>query len=271
MTNLTDFADCLRYVRMTFTIPHHPFAGSLPYSLGGAIRGKIGRVLSDRAARSGGVFHIIYEALFKEDPVHPRLKPFTLYILKKNRAIEVCFSLFGMSCDWHPYLYDVLCEVFRETVRIDKASFPLRAKKHLVQEEYFSFCQDKTRSDVTIELLTPLCLKHKDALSGHFDDFVKNIHIRVQNIAYYHGLDMTETCPDTSGTVLTAQTNVISWTRHSARTPGKTHVMVGYVGTLTFRGPIPDKIQLLLQLGEIIQVGGYTNFGLGKYIICVDS
>lgn len=271
------YINCFRAVRFRFIAHGHSFGQSLPPQFGTIIRGCLGRILQDKAQTNYPIWSLIYHTLFSQDATpdfYP--KPFALYVEPlDNYHVQIDFCLFGLACDWHPYVYQALCEIFIEPLRFKQYRFPLRTKSHHASEILLKYPCYQAIDSLRIALLSPLCLKTDNAYAGSFKNFLRNIILRLSRMAYYHTIDIdheiNQLYQEIDHIRIKTYTKPISWLHHSSRIPKKSYPIIGHIGDIVLQGHISEILWHILHLGELIQAGSYTNFGLGKYQICYDD
>jgi CRISPR-associated endoribonuclease Cas6 len=124
-----------------------------------------------------------------------------------------------------------------------------------------------------LRFVTPTRLKFDGNLSPkpEFHVFFRNLLRRISLLSYFHcgeelNLDFKGLIEEAKA-VKVQQENLswFDWERYSNRQETKMK-MGGFIGSITFKGDFKEFIPFLL-LGEYINVGKGTSFGLGKYKI----
>ena len=124
---------------------------------------------------------------------------------------------------------------------------------------------------ITVRYLTPtrITFDHQLHTYPEFHVVIRNLLRRLSNLAYFHcgqelkldfkGIIESATQVETKD----GQVKWKDWERYSARQDAKMK-MGGFVGEVEYRGGLTEFVPLL-KLGERLNVGKGTAFGLGKY------
>lgn len=131
---------------------------------------------------------------------------------------------------------------------------------------------DKGSDSSTLTFTTPCRIKYNMSLTPEieFHILVRQLIRRMSLLFYFHcggdssGWNFRGIIKE-AGEVKVVKQNLrwYDWERYSSR-QGERMKMGGFVGSITFEGPL-SPFMPLLKAGEILHVGKGTSFGLGKY------
>jgi len=183
----------------------------------------------------------------------------------------------GLGREWGKYEIDRI-DLMRdaETIQIyDGSTKSLSAYPQ--KEEHESYAADETVSSLTIDFLTPLRLKAKGDLVTRltFSLLFERLAQRLTLLAAFYGTnsrvpDFTSLIDRSREIEVSADTlHWYDWERYSFRQ--KTTMSLGGLrGKISFKGNLTPFMPFL-RLGEQVNVGQSTSFGLGKYEIMLDK
>ena len=128
-------------------------------------------------------------------------------------------------------------------------------------------------SELTIDLLTPTCLKHDGEIVREptFDVLIRALMRRVSSLYYFHcgerwEVDYRKIAEQAQKIeTIEAATHWQEWERFSSRQDQRIE-MGGVIGRLRYAGP-PADLRTLLVLGSVVHVGKGCVFGNGKYTV----
>lgn len=135
-----------------------------------------------------------------------------------------------------------------------------------------------TRSQLTLEVLTPLRIMFEERLSSGlpFHVLVRSLLRRLAHLSYFHCGGDPKVVPFRDWIALAESVRATQhslqwrdWERYSSRQQVRM-TLGGLTGTITYEGPLGPFLPLL-RLGEFTHVGKGTSFGLGQYRIVAAS
>lgn len=131
---------------------------------------------------------------------------------------------------------------------------------------------DRVTDQMRIAFLTPVRVKYQGNFGVKMDFHIlfRNLIRRISTLAYFHcgenqsGIDFNNLI-DKAKNVKTEKSNLkwFDWERYSARQQAKMN-MGGFVGDIDYKGDFSVFLPWL-KVGELVNVGKGTSFGLGKY------
>lgn len=257
------------------------------------IRGIFGRVLRkvfcvQRQLECDGckIEKCLYRVVFDAEPQgHEQFRPYIVHhnATSKN-LIRMEFTFFGKITQYLSSLYHAIFQMQEMNLKVGGNFVPLRieamyddrgdvlyrrGKPEICEPAlgYLHFEPVPIRN-VRLHFNTPLRMKHDGKLMSEFlwQPFLRSLYHRVQYLDKYYNddqLDLPEFWKD-DGTVLAVD---MEW-REMYRRSFKQHQKMslgGLVGTVALGG-ISSQSYGLLKLGEAIQSGKQTTFGLGRYV-----
>jgi len=220
---------------------------------------------------------------------------------KPGDKIDFGLTLIGKAVDYLPYFIYAFAELGQIGIGKGKAKYQLKSvscgektiydsasktlkacsSSYLFFPQSLSFPFDRAgRGMRTVSLFfsTPTRL----VFDGHlnidleFHIFIRQLLRRIALLYYFHcGGDTAEWdfkgIIEKSKEVKVKRRNLhwYDWQRYSGR-QGTRMKLGGFVGTITFEGPVGPFIPII-EAGEILHVGKGTAFGLGKYAVVKDG
>jgi hypothetical protein len=129
------------------------------------------------------------------------------------------------------------------------------------------------QDEIILQFLTPTRLVDNERLVAKpdFSVLIRSLLRRISSLAYFHcgerwDLDFRQAKEDASRvTLVRSDLRWWDWQRYSARQQTQMK-LGGFVGQVTYRGPLGSFLPLLL-LGSAIHVGKACTFGHGRYEI----
>jgi len=197
--------------------------------------------------------------------------------------------LMGRAIDALPYFVYTFMELGKTGIGCERGRFEI-PRVDLIRDEgevqiydgvtktlreipapsYTSACQDDGHKRITIELLTPLRIKAGNHLVRKltFPIFFERLAQRIEILSAFYGngnprpdfRPLIESAPEID--VKDSNLHWYDWPRYSARQ--KTLMRLGGLrGSITFEGD-QGRFMPLLKIGEQVNVGQGTSFGLGR-------
>lgn len=272
--------------------------GVLPqeWNFSSAIRGIFGRALKNTFCIQRNIncpectfenclYYVMFERSFEEGSYSPYMIR-QIHSEKSTRSVNLIFSFIGEICLQLPQLlhtilkmqkYQLFVQGVKQQVfisRIDTADGYLiydidTGKMNLPQINDLQFCSCREEV-VKIEFITPLRLKYRNRLLREFQwrPFFRSLYERLSFLNTHFG-DGRLNLPNYYCNTEVSVTNVnMKWQEFYRKSHRQKQVMSlgGMIGELTLSRLDTDSAGIL-RLGEFLQVGKQTTFGLGKYQI----
>jgi len=258
----------------------------LPGQLGSMLRGVFGETLMQYDAD-------LYEKFFepvvsKENPAYKYVNdappaPFVIYpvkkydFIRKNRPVTFVFTLMGE----YRFYENNLIEVFKAMAKsgFNKGRLPVKLEsirgltrngKELIDFAGFPPPEEEIRT-IEISFKTPFSVSYNRQLIADFDfsrlfGYIYRRIFILDNL--YGSKTLPEQCTVDTGSlkILPVDINLKKQIVYRSPARGEKHPMTGWKGYLRYAGNL-NPVMPYLQLGQLIHIGNYTVFGMGKYVL----
>jgi len=219
---------------------------------------------------------------------------------RPGEVLDFELTLIGPALDALPYFIFIFQELGRRGLGLERGKYELIKVDHLMNgsavpiyngrsqaftaftpgEGYISASADIHLTQITLNFLTPLRLKEKGDLVTHltFSRFFEHLAHRLTLLAAFYGNNSNSSASGLGPfnfNFLLAQARHIETTNHNlhwyewerySRRQDTIMKLGGLMGMISFRGNL-DPFLLYLRLGEKVNLGQGTTFGLGKFRI----
>ncbi len=221
-------------------------------------------------------------------PYVPHPFVFALSPLEKaSSELKVKLTLIGKAIQYFPHVILALETAGKMGIGKNRVPFCILWIKDLSTEEklyqsgllkppkLYELHSTELKSPLTLKFITPVRLRYEGKIVGPqrfaFHILIRNLLRRISALFYFHAgqelkLDFKNIIAKAEEVeVVDNQLKLLKFKRYSARTK-QTIEMGGLIGTVSFKGEL-NQFSELLRLGECLQVGKNTSFGLGVYQI----
>ncbi len=203
-------------------------------------------------------------------------RPWALAILPRGDDLLVSLRLFGLAGNWAGEIADALVRALRQGLRrLTPRETGLRIidRQIISQRGVAGVCPPG--HSLMLETLTPLSLRHDRHTHADPGALVKSLGNRASGLARWHGVALAL---DSAALVAEAEalrkqalweqsSRAGPWLGRSSRHPD-TKKLDGISGRLLLPPPGPVA-RALLEIGTLVQAGGRTTHGMGRYALSV--
>jgi len=226
--------------------------------------------------------------------IHPHIDRKIYY--KKGEILKVGLTIFGDMIDYFPYFVYTFIRMGKRGIGYQRKKYKLSSVYNLGQkgDEFTVFKnedqkliinykkiespdiikQRTQRKNITLNFNTPLRLQESGKIITDPDSItptliIRNIERRIIVLSHFFchsdNIKLETEINDDEISISDNRLKPYYWKRYSSR-QNKNIDLSGFIGKITFHGNIKKYYPLLL-IGEKINIGKNTLFGLGEYLI----